>query len=151
MPFVEQFIDHYLRLTEHSRISRVAVYGITALLVLVGMDLIDHYLSGRAFPLKHLVLHISEAFVLAVIADHVSHLREKRILRRNRQIQYLNHHVRNALALIKMVEGHLEGKDAVAVHSASDRICGVIEQVSRDEDVCIDGQRPANLRKAHLN
>jgi hypothetical protein len=152
MSLVERLIEQYLRLTEHSRTTRIVVYGITAFIVIFGMDMISHNLGGKEFPGEHLLVAISESVVLAVIGDHISQLREERILRRERQMQYLNHHVRNALALLKLVEQQLEAHQAVAVHNASDRICGAVEQVSRDEDVKIDVSAPEKLlRKTELD
>jgi hypothetical protein len=121
---------------------------VTIFVILFGLDLLSDLL-GQGWLGEHIPGDILAAAVLAVIGSQISHLREERILRRERQVQYLNHHVRNALALIKMVEPHLEGKDAVAIRSASDRICLVVEQLSRDEDVRIDPALPGKIQRQH--
>lgn len=150
MPFVERLVDRYLTLTEHSRSTRTVVYGITVFVVLFGLDLISDML-GKGWLGEHLPGDILAAIVLAIIGSHISQLREGRVLRRERQVQYLNHHVRNALALLRMVEQQLEAKQALAVHSATDRICVVVEQLSRDEDVRIDQESPGKLARHHNN
>lgn len=141
MRFVERFVDHYLRLTEHSKTTRALVYGVTIFLVLFGLDLLSDFL-GKGWLGEHIPGDLLAATVLAIIGSHISQLREERILRRERQVQYLNHHVRNALTLLKMLEQQLEARQANVVHSAADRICLVVEQLSRDEDVRIDREFP---------
>ncbi len=148
MPLIERTIDQYLRLTEQSQIKRTIVYGVTAFVIIFSLDLMWHYVVRLNWVGQTLAADLVEAAVLAVIAAYLSRLREERVLRRERQVQYLNHHVRNALALIRMIEQQLEGKQAIAVHRATTRICAVIEQLSRDEDVSINEEAPGTYTKA---
>jgi membrane protein implicated in regulation of membrane protease activity len=148
MLLIERTIEQYLRLTEQSQLKRTIVYGLTAFIIVFGLDLLWHYVARLSWFGQTLAADIVEAAVLAVIAAYLSRLREERVLRRQRQVQYLNHHVRNALALIKMIEQQLEGKQAIAVHRATTRICAVIEQLSRDEDVSINEAAPGTYTKA---
>jgi 4-amino-4-deoxy-L-arabinose transferase-like glycosyltransferase len=147
MPFIKPFLGFYLRLTERSLITRAVVYGLTAFVIILGIDLIGHFGVRWGWFGERLSADILEATALAIIAAHLSRLREERILRRHRQVQYLNHHVRNALALLKMVEEQLDTKHAIAVQNAGHRIRAVIEQLSRDEDLSIDEQSPATYTK----
>ena len=107
--------------------------------------MILHLGAGWGWLWEQLAANILEAVALAIIAAHISRLREERVIRRHRQVQYLNHHVRNALALMKMVEQQLEREQALTVHRASSRICTVVEQLTRDEDVFIDTHSPDRL------
>jgi hypothetical protein len=148
MPLIERIIDQYLRLTERSQIARAIVYGLTAFVVIYGIERFSYFFSRMGGFEEQLADDILEAVVLAIIATRLSQLREERVLRRHRQVQYLNHHVRNALALIAAVEHQLETTKAHAVHRATNRICAVVEQLSRDEDVCIDDKEPGKYTKA---
>jgi hypothetical protein len=90
-----------------------------------------------------------EAAILALIASHLSRLREERLLRRQRELGYLNHHIRNSLAVIQMAEHQLPNTElASEVGQAIRRICTVLEQLARDDEVSIDKNTPAKLRKA---
>lgn len=141
MSFLERFVGGYLRLTEQSRVVCALVYGLTAFVVIMGIDLLGHLIPWN-WTDEVMTTDILEAAFLGIIAAYLSKQREERVLRRHRQVQYLNHHVRNALTLIGMVEHQLEKDQATAVHNASHRIREVVEQLSRDEDVSIDERTP---------
>jgi hypothetical protein len=148
MPLVNRIIGYYLGLTERSQTTRAVVYGFTAFLIIFGIDLIWHYVARLSWMGQTLAADIVEATALAIIAAHLSRLREERVLRRQRQVQYLNHHVRNALALIAMLEQQLGSEQGCAPQRARDRIRTVIEQLSRDEDVSINEEAPGRYTKA---
>ena len=62
--------------------------------------------------------------------------RERRIRRRFEEIGYLNHHIRNALAVIEMAQNYAkeaeEREDLIASSSLRIRLC--LQKVSREED-----------------
>ena len=128
--------------------TRSICYGLAAFVIIFGIDLVWHLGARLGWVGERLAADSLEAIALALIAAYLLQLREKRILRQNRQIGYLNHHVRNSLALLKMVEHQLETKQATSVHHAIHRIRSVLEQVSRDEDLSIDERKPGRYIKA---
>jgi len=148
MRLTDRAIEHYLRLSERSRTTRTILIGIIAFVFTFGIDVICHEGGMGGWLGERLIADILEAIVLAVIASYLWQRQEERILRRHKQVQYLNHHVRNALAVLKMLEQHMEANQACAVDRASERIGTVIEQVARDEDVSIDERNPEAYRKA---
>ena len=148
MSLLDRIVSRYLSLTEHSHATRVIVYAFTAFVVLSGIDLLWHIARWEWLP-ERVACNVVEAALLGIIAAYLSRLREERILRRQRELGFLNHHVRNALALIQMAEHQLDlGQRATAIRTASNRICSVLEQLSRDEDVSIDEQVPERFDRA---
>jgi hypothetical protein len=139
----------YLTLPDYSKPARTIVYSVTALVVVFGIDLIGHLL-GWSWYWERLVCNVLEAVILGLIATHLIHLQEERLLRREREIGYLNHHVRNSLALIEIAVHQLvdEEKRYHLVHQGSSRICTVLEQLSRNEDINIDAQIPEKYKDA---
>jgi light-regulated signal transduction histidine kinase (bacteriophytochrome) len=148
MSFVKDIVAGYLALTERSQFARFIVYGMTAFAVIFGIDLLWH-MTGWSWYWEQLACDVVEAAILAFIASHLSRLREERIIRRQREVQYLNHHIRNALSLIQMAAQQLESEMHVtAVRHATNRICGVLEQMSRNEELSIDDEAPQRYKKA---
>jgi hypothetical protein len=145
MSIIQQIVGQYLRLTERSAVVCALVYGLTAFAVILGIDFLGHFFIRWSWLSEDLTTDFLEASLLGITAAYLTKKREERIIRRHRQVQYLNHHVRNALTLIALVEHQLQRDQATAVHNASQRIRAVIEQLSRDEDVSIDEQAPHKI------
>jgi hypothetical protein len=144
-----RFVFPSLPFIERSRSTRAKLYGLTAFVVIFVPDLIWHF-TGWGWSWARLACDALEAIILALIASHLSRLREERILRRQREMGYLNHHIRNSLSVIQMAEHQLDDTEqrASAVRQATRRICTVLEQLARNEDVFIDENIPAKIRKA---
>ena len=144
----KSFLEHYFALTDYSQSARIIVYGVVAFAIIYGIDLLGHSL-GWNWYLERLVCNLLEAIILAWTAAHLSGLREERIVRRAREIGYLNHHVRNSLSLIQMAAQQLKDmeKRERVVRKGSNRICSVLEQLSRNEDVSIDNVVPERYEK----
>lgn len=149
MSLIDRIVARYLNLTERSHLIRVIVYGLTAFAVIFGIDLLLH-IAGWSWFREQLVCDVLEAALLGLIAAHLSRLREERVHRRKREIRYLNHHIRNALTAIHLAQLQLDNVDqrATAVQRASDRICSVLEQLSRNEDVSINEETPEKYERA---
>jgi signal transduction histidine kinase len=145
----KRFVFARLPFIESSRLTSGALYGLTAFVVIFLPDLIWHF-AGWNWSWARLASDAVEAVILALIASHLSQLREERILRRQRQMGYLNHHIRNSLSVIQLAEQalHDTNERANAIRSATRRICTVLEELTRNEDVSIDENRPSEIRKA---
>jgi hypothetical protein len=130
MSLVKPIVGWYLTFTERSQSARIVVYGITAFVVIFGIDLLLH-MPGWEWPWEQLACDLLEATILAFIASCLSRQREERLLRRQREVQYLNHHIRNALSLIQMASQKLEDDElhATAVRHATNRIRTVLKQL----------------------
>jgi hypothetical protein len=144
----ERLSGDHRRLVEHSPIAHAIVYGVIAFIVIFGIDLIWHFGAIANWFWERATRAIVEAAIVAIIGGYLFHLREKRMLRRYREVQYLNHHIRNALSLITMGEQPLTGEQASAVRKATDRICSVLEQLSRGEEMSIDEEDPEKYNNA---
>lgn len=148
MSRIGRVVSLYLRLAERSYFAGVVVYGVTAFVVIMGIDLLGHAAGWNWFG-ERLVCDLLEAAILGLIAAHLARLRGERMFRRRREIRYLNHHIRNSLALIQMAElqlGDVEQR-ADAVRRATRRISSVLEQLSRDESLNIDEQVPEKYER----
>jgi ABC-type multidrug transport system fused ATPase/permease subunit len=137
-------VAYYVSLTERSRLTRAIVYFLTALPIILAIDLLCDVFPLSGWIWERLAGNVVEAVLLAIIGTYISQLREERLIRRNRQVQYLNHHVRNALSVIQAVELAVKDEQADALLRASHRIRTVLEQLSRDEELSIDDRKPAN-------
>jgi hypothetical protein len=139
-------ITRFLALTDHSESARTITFGIVVFVVVFGIDVLGRFL-GLSWYWERLACNALEAVILTLIASHLLRLREERILRREREIGYLNHHIRNSLALIEMAEQQVKDMEqrGSVVHRASRRICRVLEQLSRNEDVSIDTEIPGSF------
>ena len=104
---------------------------------------------GLSWYWERLACNVLEAIILTLIASYLLRLREERVLRRKREIGYLNHHVRNSLALIEMAAQQVKDTDQRenVVRGASRRICKVLEQLSHNEDVSIDTENPKRFAR----
>jgi hypothetical protein len=149
MSLFKHFVFPQLSFIERSRSIRATLYGLTAFVVIFVPDLIWHF-GGWNWSWARLACDALEASLLALIASHLSRLREERLLRRQREMGYLNHHIRNSLSVLQMAEQQLNNTElrASAVRQATHRICTVLEQLTRNEDVSIDANNPAEFRKA---
>jgi|GEM_PF-5842049 hypothetical protein len=142
MSLSERIVGHYRQVVEHSRVGHSIFYGVIAFITIFAIDLVWHYGARWDWIWERVTRDIVEATAVAIIAGHLFHLREERILRRHREVKYLNHHVRNALSLITVAQQTLTEEQAIAVRKASNRICSVLEQLSRGEEVSIDEEEP---------
>lgn len=120
----------------YSRAALIILFGLLALAVILGIDMI-WVIGNKGFE-PRLARDSAEAFIVALIAMYFYRIEEKR----RRQVHYLNHHIRNSLALLRIVEHQLMKEQSHPVEHAVHRICFVLEQLSRDEDVYIDEQLP---------
>ena len=148
MALVKIIAASHARLLEQSRTVRAIGYGLIIFVVIFGTHLLWHW-TGWNWYREELACDALQATILGLIASYLSRLREEGILRREREINYLNHHIRNSLALIQMAEQQLHdvGKRAGAVQQASRRICRVLEQFSRRDDVFIDHKIPEKYER----
>ena len=73
--------------------------------------------------------------------------RDRRLRQRFKEVGYLNHHIRNSLAVIEMAEGYISEADQrlEMVKKASLRIRRCVEKISREEDCEINEQSPRSL------
>jgi hypothetical protein len=128
----------------HRTFSNIPRHPLRVILV---PDLIMHFAGWDWWA--HLASDAVKAAILALIASQLSRLREERLLRRQRELGYLNHHIRNSLAVIQVAEHQLPNTAlACEVRLAIRRICTVLEQLTRDEEVFIDRNTPAKFKKA---
>jgi hypothetical protein len=147
MLLIERFVPSHLPFIERSQTFRATLYGMTAFVVILVPDLIMHFAGWGWWA--HLASDAVKAAILALIASQLSRLREERLLRRQRELGYLNHHIRNSLAVIQVAEHQLPNTAlACEVRLAIRRICTVLEQLTRDEEVFIDRNTPAKFKKA---
>jgi hypothetical protein len=122
------------------------LYGVLTLGFIFGIDMMWHSGARWEWFWGRLARAFVESCGISLFAAYLYHLQDKR----RRQVQYLNHHIRNALSLISMAD-HLPPNSEqrkTAVRGASRRICSVLEQMSRDEDVSIHGQDPERYTNA---
>jgi hypothetical protein len=140
-----RIVAWFLTFTER-QLTRTIVYSLAVFVVIYGIDLAARHFTNWNWHWERLACNALEAVVLGSIASRLSRLREERVLRRQREMGYLNHHVRNSLAVIEMAAKQLVDIEhrATTVRRASRRICRVLEQLSRNEDVSIDERTPGS-------
>ena len=143
-----RIIAWFLTFTER-QLTRTIVYGLAVFVIIYGIDLAARHFTNWNWYWERLACNALEAVVLSSIASRLSRLREERVLRRQREMGYLNHHVRNSLAVIEVAAKQLSDIElrATTVRRASRRICKVLEQLSRNEDVSIDERTPGSTEK----
>jgi len=137
---VHRIADHYER---RGIIAKSILWG--ALVTVVGftLDALVHLLPW-AWADQHLLENVVEGVFFSLLVCVVLSAREQRLRRRFREVGYLNHHIRNSLAIIEMAEGYVgEATERLQmVKDASTRIRRCIEKISREEDVEISDRFP---------
>lgn len=133
-------------LTHYERRSVIAKAMIWGLLVgLIGMS-IDDAIRGLRWPWfrERLFANILEGTLFTVLVWVVLSARDRRLRQRFKEVGYLNHHIRNSLAVIEMAEGYISEADQrlEMVKKASLRIRRCVEKISREEDCEINEQSP---------
>jgi hypothetical protein len=133
-------LRHYER---RSVIAKAVIWGI--LVTFVGVTL-DYFASLLRWPWlrERFAENTIEGAFFALLVWVVLSARDRRLQRRFKEVGYLNHHIRNSLAVIEMAEGHVAEADQrlEMVKKASTRIRRCIEKISRDEDCEINEQSP---------
>jgi hypothetical protein len=144
-----RIIAWFLTFTER-RLTRTIVYGLAVFVVIYGIDLAVRLFTNWNWYWERLACNALEAVVLSCIASRLSRLREESALRRQREMGYLNHHVRNSLAVIEVAAKQLSDIElrANTVRRASRRICRVLEQLSCRDDVSIDNKIPEKYERS---
>jgi hypothetical protein len=129
-----------------TRVVRAIGFGLVAFTVVFGLDLLLH-VAHRTWLSERLPCDCLEAALAVLIFRKIALRREASDERHERQMGYLNHHVPNSLAVIILAEESLSTSKArmSLVGQATRKICSVIEQLSRDEEVAIDDQNPARI------
>jgi hypothetical protein len=86
---------------------------------------------------EQLAKSLIEATITVLAVATLLKNRDKRIRRRFQEIGYLNHHIRNALAVIEMAQSYVKKAEEreELVSSSSLRIQLCLQKVSRDEDL----------------
>jgi hypothetical protein len=126
--------------------ARAVIWGWIVFVASFALDLIlFRLLFGITRPLAEAILfaNFTSAVLIGVIVFSVLHTREELFNRRQREIGYLNHHVRNALMVIENAE-HLDRQQQrqSMVLEETARIRKCIEQISRNADVEISDENP---------
>jgi hypothetical protein len=115
---------------------RAAIWGLIVLVVGYSLDDIFHSLN-LSWRSEQLAQNSIEAAIIMLGVAIVLKNRDRRIRRRFQEIGYLNHHIRNALAVIEMAQSAVKEaeKREELVSSSSLRIQLCLQKVSRDEDL----------------
>ena len=125
--------------------TRAAIWGLIVLGVGYSLGDIFHScnLSWRS---EQLAQNSIEAVIIMLAVATLLKNRDRRIKRRFQEIGYLNHHIRNALAVIEMAQNFAnkaeEREELVASSTLRIQLC--LQKVSRQDDL-ID---VANLQRA---
>jgi hypothetical protein len=128
----DSYVDHFLGLPLWVRIALVAVLG-----ALVGMALDEAlHVFGYNWLAEREVENVVEGLVVAASVYWLSHLHHKRMMRRVKEINFLNHHVRNAMQAIELaVSGIQDSKRRMEVVDLSvRRVIETLSKVSRESD-----------------
>jgi broad-specificity NMP kinase len=137
---MDALLRHYER---RNIIAKAVVWGL--LVALVGLSL-DYEVSQLRWPWLHerMLKNMIEGVFVGFLVWVVLTAREKRLRQRFKELGYLNHHIRNSLAVIEMAEGYVsEANERLEmVKNASTRIRRCIEKISREEDCEINEQSP---------
>ncbi len=137
---MDTLLRHYER---RNVIAKAVIWGV--LVTLVGL-LLDDAVRQLRWPRlsESLLENAIEGAFFAVLVWVVLSARDRRLRQRFKEVGYLNHHIRNSLAVIEMAEGYVGEADQrlEMVKQASKRIRRCIEKISREEDCEISRQTP---------
>jgi hypothetical protein len=115
---------------------RAAIWGFIVLVLGYVLDVILHVFNLPWRSERLAENSIEAAIILLAVATLLKN-RDRRIRRRFQEIGYLNHHIRNALAVIEMAQSHVkeaeERKELVSSSSLRIQLC--LQKVSRQEDL----------------
>ena len=139
-PALHRIFEHYER---RSIIAKSFVWGVLVSLVGFIFDALVH-LFPWDWVHQHVLENIIEGAFFTSLVWIVLSARERRLRRRFKEVGYLNHHIRNSLAVIEMAEGYVgqATERLEMVKNASTRIRRCIEKISREEDCEIDEHSP---------
>jgi hypothetical protein len=134
------FLGHYER---RSVVAKAMMWGLLVALVGLMLDYMVRQLQWPWFR-ERLLESAVEGMFFALVVWIVLSARERRRRQRFKEVGYLNHHIRNSLAVIEMAEGYVGEADErlKMVKKASTRIRRCIEKISREEDCEINEQAP---------
>ena len=128
--------DIVARYDELPLLVRTAIWGLIALVSVFAVGSTLH-LFNLPWGLEQLAEAVTVAGVAMSAVGTLLKNRERRIRRRFEEIGYLNHHIRNALAVIEMAQNYAkeaeEREELIASSSLRIRLC--LQKVSREEDL----------------
>ena len=128
----DTWVDRYFELP---CIDRAFLVGFLAALLGFGLDQLAH-LFGYSWFAERLIENAVEGVVIGAIVYWLSHLREKRMERRMREIGFLNHHIRNAMQTIAFATMGLpdeQERDAV-IDRCVRRVTDALSRLNREHD-----------------
>jgi hypothetical protein len=115
---------------------RAGSWGFIVFAVGYPLDYILHGLS-LSWQSERLAENSVEAAIIVLAVATVLKNRDRHIRRRFQEIGYLNHHIRNALAVIEMAQRYVneveEREELVSSSSLRIQLC--LQKVSREEDL----------------
>jgi hypothetical protein len=130
---------------------RAAIWGLIVLVVGYSLDDIFHSFN-LPWRSEQLAQNSIEAAIIMLGVATVLKNRDRRIRRRFQEIGYLNHHIRNALAVIEMAQRHAKEAEEREnlVSSSSLRIQLCLQKVSREEDLIdVKNAHRASANRGH--
>jgi hypothetical protein len=136
----DHWIDRYFDLPCWDRAFLV---GFLAALLGFALDEVAH-LFGYPWYVERLVENAVEGFLIGCFVYWLSCLREKRMVRRMREIGFLNHHIRNAMQTIELAATEIaDAQQRLAVIDQSvHRVVETLSRISRETD---DLERESSL------
>ena len=116
--------------------TRAAFWGLIVFVVGYSLDDILHSCNLSWQP-EQLAQNSIEAVIITLAVATLLKSRDRRIKRRFQEIGYLNHHIRNALAVIEMAQNFAKKAEEreELVSSSTLRIQLCLQKVSRQEDL----------------
>lgn len=128
----DRWIDSYFDL---SCMDRAFLVGFLAALVGYALDQVAH-LFGYPWYVERLLENAVEGFVIGSVVYWFNCLREKRMVRRMREIGFLNHHIRNAMQAIELAAtGIADAQQRVVVIDQSvHRVVETLSRINRETD-----------------
>jgi hypothetical protein len=115
--------------------SRAVLVGIVVAVLGVAMDEAARVFEYPWF-FERVLENVFEGFVIGFVVYWMSRLREKRIERRMREIDFLNHHIRNAMQTISLAA--VDSADAqermAMIHLSVRRVVETLSAISREDD-----------------
>jgi hypothetical protein len=125
------WIDRYFDLP---CMDRAFLVGFLAALLGFALDQVAH-LFGYPWYVERLVENVVEGLVIGGFVYWLSCLRERRLLRRMREIGFLNHHIRNAMQAIELAAtGITDAQHRAAVDVSVRRVVETLSRINRESD-----------------
>jgi hypothetical protein len=115
--------------------SRAVLVGIVVAVLGVAMDEAARVFEYPWF-FERVLENVVEGLVIGFVVYWMSRLREKRIERRMREIDFLNHHIRNAMQTISLAATHTaDAQQRMAMIDLSvRRVVETLSAISREND-----------------